>query len=517
MIMLHGIGKVHRCHGINKGSMLLQCHTWKGRHISKSNFSCVSFLRTEEWMAQACEHYRQIDALIYPQERQQHIYSPKHGSGSDSPKRRPQGQQKNRDRVHLVSTHPIFNFIHSYYNFSVPALRLFSPGLGVRMECPNTATVEAFGILSQKYLVCEDNAWHYDSTLIGANIDGIGGATDATMYRNSGRDGSGSGIGSAAVITNARQKKALKQIEFLKHNLQVLRATAARSPFFGCFGMHEWAMLYNPAPFTTVVGRGHGHGGGHGGNVEVENAGTVTVGSGFKPRTTSTSGVYHHERKQKHLGLRLPQHEINEVVRNRRVRCSHFDAYRFFHPEAQALNYNPTWTTALTAQTATAADSGNGNRTGSACSGTCCSGSSADSVMSSEPLSAFVSAPNPNPNPAPRLTRSSQLTAEQPGCIHANMDLFKYAAELYPCVSSQTLIACLKLALHARAVDMRASPYEVSHIPECAEKIAVENAAGRVQYRAEQEALYRWAVPLRHQLIQDYTTALRHLQDSESL
>lgn len=53
------------------------------------------------------------------------------------------------------------------------------------------------------------------------------------------------------------------------------------------------------------------------------------------------------------------------------------------------------------------------------------------------------------------------------GCVHAAMDLFKYAYQLYPFVSSDLLRDCLELAVTARKVDMRASPYDVSHVPDC--------------------------------------------------
>lgn len=58
------------------------------------------------------------------------------------------------------------------------------------------------------------------------------------------------------------------------------------------------------------------------------------------------------------------------------------------------------------------------------------------------------------------------------GCVHAAMDLFKYAYQLYPFVSSDLLRDCLELAVTARKVDMRASPYDVSHVPDCSGKIS---------------------------------------------
>lgn len=58
------------------------------------------------------------------------------------------------------------------------------------------------------------------------------------------------------------------------------------------------------------------------------------------------------------------------------------------------------------------------------------------------------------------------------GCVHAAMDLFKYAYQLYPFVSSDLLRDCLELAITARKLDMRASPYDVSHVADCSGKIS---------------------------------------------
>ena len=47
------------------------------------------------------------------------------------------------------------------------------------------------------------------------------------------------------------------------------------------------------------------------------------------------------------------------------------------------------------------------------------------------------------------------------------MDLFKYAYQLYPFLSSDLLRDCLTLAVTARKIDMRASPYDVSGVEGC--------------------------------------------------
>lgn len=77
--------------------------------------------------------------------------------------------------------------------------------------------------------------------------------------------------------------------------LRLSKKIQERPPAFGCFGMHEWAMVYR-------------------GDAEGE--------------------VRHAER----LPLRLSQEATDAFVRSRPIQCSHFDAFRFFSPRARALN-----------------------------------------------------------------------------------------------------------------------------------------------------------------------------------
>jgi hypothetical protein len=89
------------------------------------------------------------------------------------------------------------------------------------------------------------------------------------------------------------QSAVSNQQPLLKQTLQLLRATATRPGNFGCFGLHEWAMVY---------------------------------------RTTA------HELR--HLGypLRLGHAATDAFVDSQRIQCSHFDAFRFFTPPARSLN-----------------------------------------------------------------------------------------------------------------------------------------------------------------------------------
>jgi hypothetical protein len=178
----------------------------------------------------------------------------------------------------------------------------------------------------------------------------------------------------------------------LAHSAELLEATRDHLPNFGCHGMHEWAMVY---------------------------------------RGTSVR----HERT---LRLRLPQADIDAVVESRPLCCSHFDAFRFFAPDARPCN---------TLQ--------------------------------------------------PNL--ESRLSLEQPACLHANMDLYKWAAKAMPWSGAGLLLDCFELAVDLRDLDMRASPYDVR--AQGREPVPVETPEGRRQYETEQRALAARARPLRDRLI----------------
>ena len=75
--------------------------------------------------------------------------------------------------------------------------------------------------------------------------------------------------------------------------LALLRATSRRKPSFGCFGMHEWAMV---------------------------------------------DGLQSDEARHPQLGLRLTPDGVGRTLREVGVRCTHVDAYRFFTPSAKPLN-----------------------------------------------------------------------------------------------------------------------------------------------------------------------------------
>ncbi len=175
----------------------------------------------------------------------------------------------------------------------------------------------------------------------------------------------------------------------------LLRATAARPAQLNCFGLHEWAMVYRRPAHENVR---HGH-----------------------------------------VPLRLSPDEIDEVVEATPLRCTHFDAFRFFTPAAAPRN---------------------------------------------------IGAPS----------RATQLRWEQPGCLHANMDLYKWCYKLGPLIESELLLGCLKLAAAAREIDMRASPYDLSDYGYA--PITIETAAGRAEYVRRQSKIAQLAEPLRATLLE---------------
>jgi hypothetical protein len=136
--------------------------------------------------------------------------------------------------------------------------------------------------------------------------------------------------------------------------------------------------------------------------------------------------------------LRLPQEEIDSLVESRPIACTHHDAFRFFSKQALPLNrIQPTLDT--------------------------------------------------------------RHENEQPGCVHANMDLYKWAAKSMPWIGSDLLLETFRLAVLLRDLDMRASPYDLSAwgvVP-----VKIETPEGRREYEAEQRKLAEAARRLREKLI----------------
>lgn len=170
----------------------------------------------------------------------------------------------------------------------------------------------------------------------------------------------------------------------------IVGATAARPAATGCFGLHEWAMVYREAE--------HRH----------------------------------------PLPLRLGGRGTDEVVEAHRIRCTHVDAFRFFTPDAAPRN-------------------------------------------------------------TLQPTRETQPALEQPGCLHANMDLYKWALKLGPLVPGDLLLDCFELAREIRTTDMQASPYDVSSYG--LEPVAIETPDGKAEYVRRQRDYAQRSASLRARLL----------------
>ncbi len=137
--------------------------------------------------------------------------------------------------------------------------------------------------------------------------------------------------------------------------------------------------------------------------------------------------------------LRLGPARTEEVVESHRIVCSHFDAYRFFTPSARPLN-------------------------------------------------------------TLRPGRDDRAEFEQPGCLHAGMDLYKHAFRLTPLVPSELVADCFALAWDIRELDMRASPYDFSELG--IEPVRVETPEGKQEYVAAQREFAERGAPLRQRLVE---------------
>jgi hypothetical protein len=138
--------------------------------------------------------------------------------------------------------------------------------------------------------------------------------------------------------------------------------------------------------------------------------------------------------------LRLGSPGTDRVVESHRIACSHFDAFRFFTDSARPLN---------TLQPG----------------------------------------------------RDDRASYEQPGCLHAGMDLYKHAFRLSPLVASELVADCFELAWDIRELDMRASPYDFGELG--FEPVPIETAEGKQAYVAAQRSFAERGAPLRQRLIEE--------------
>jgi hypothetical protein len=113
--------------------------------------------------------------------------------------------------------------------------------------------------------------------------------------------------------------------------------------------------------------------------------------------------------------------------------------------------------------------------------------------------------PAARPRNAVAPARADQVEHEQPGCLHATMDLYKWAYKLFPATPADLVAECFELAADVRELDMRASPYDLAALGY--PPVPVETAAGRAAYARAQAAFVRRAAPLRERLV-DVCSAL---------
>jgi hypothetical protein len=251
---------------------------------------------------------------------------------------------EHRARASRGEKHPVEDFLFTYYSYKPALLRRWHPGAGVLLRDAHERT-----------------AWRWYSP--------------------------GAESGSAAVDAGSLHAEKGGMLRSIR---TILSATARRDGVFGCFGLHEWAMVYRSP----------------------------------RPR---------HE-----VPLRLGAAGTDAVVEAHELRCTHFDAYRFFTDAAAPLNRTP-------------------------------------------------------------LSRESQAQREQPGCLHAGMDVYRWAVKLGPLVPGELLLDAFELARDIRELDMRASPYDLTAWGY--EPIPVEQPDGKAAYVRAQRSFAARSAVLRERLI----------------
>ena len=107
--------------------------------------------------------------------------------------------------------------------------------------------------------------------------------------------------------------------------------------------------------------------------------------------------------------------------------------------------------------------------------------------------------PQAAPRNTLRPTREGQTAMEQPGCLHAGMDLYKWAFKLAPLVPSELTLRAFLLARDIRELDMRAAPYDLRELGY--EPVRIETPQGKAEYVAAQRAFTARGNALRRELL----------------
>jgi hypothetical protein len=253
-----------------------------------------------------------------------------------------------RERAGRGQAHPVEDFLFSYYSFRPARLRRWHPGAGIALAGP----VALERLDWRDHILADDGAVTLDvPSFLGHRGDAV------------------------------------------RRTVDLLAATAARPAQLGCFGLHEWAMVYR-----------------------------------------QDAEQVRHSR----WPLRLGQAGTDAVVEGHRIRCTHHDAFRFFTEPARPLN-----------------------------------------VL----------------QPA----RNDQVELEQPGCLHATMDLYKWAYKLSPAVPSELTFDCFALARRTRELDMRASPYDLGELGY--PPVPIETPDGKAEYVQQQREIAELGQRLRDRLL----------------
>ncbi|HET9376950.1 MAG TPA: hypothetical protein VFO40_18395 [Chthoniobacterales bacterium] len=100
------------------------------------------------------------------------------------------------------------------------------------------------------------------------------------------------------------------------------------------------------------------------------------------------------------------------------------------------------------------------------------------------------------------LRRETTTEMDQAGCIHVNMDLYRFCYKIAPWIDSNLLADAFGLARFAREIDMRASPYNLREFG--FEPICVETAEGRAEYVRLQRKISEQARPIRDRVLEAY-------------
>lgn len=255
------------------------------------------------------------------------------------------------NRREIGKSHPVHDFLFTYYSFSPQKLKQWVPSFEEHLQV-NPHVLDIHPWLNSYWFCIKEHVLSFNPERIKPNLTSL-----------------------VSFVANLCDN-ILKQ-----------------PPRFGCFGLHEWAMVYKAPPET----------------------------------------IRHYK-----YALRLPSKDINALVESQTICCTHYDAYRFFTKDASPLN-----------------------------------------ILN------------------PRL--ETRLHMEQSGCLHANMDLYKWASKLWPWIGSDYIGKTFLLALEGRELDMRASPYDLRK--DGYEPICIETEEGRRQYQKSQQRLTELSTPLREELL----------------